>query len=354
MKNILDVKVSCFKNIFSSTDPREINLITWLKSTKYSKEVDLIRKEKDKEVIKLLKETLPVITPSGLFKMGKNEALIKHSNLLCLDIDFKDNLHIKNYSDLKSELSKIKNIAYCGLSVSGNGYFCLIPILFPEKHKEHYEALKSLFEKIGINIDKQCSNLSRYRFYSYDTDAYFNYSAIPFSQIKAPPQQEQIKEPIQTKCFNNATYGELLINEICNRKIDITNGYREWFEIGCSIANEYGEPGRIFFHSISQFNMGYDYNKTDKQFTECLKNKYRFDINTLFYYCKLHNIYIKDILQTNGEILRTGTPANKKTLDPDIQQKKYSFDVKAFVLGGKDPDLNQVYKTIGTTDKAPF
>lgn len=350
MKNVLDVKVSCFKNVFSSTDPKEVNLITWLKSKKYFHKVEAIRKETDKNKIKHLKEELPVITPSGLFSKGKNEALVKHSNLLCIDIDFKDNTKIKNYQELKNQLSNIKNIAYCGLSVSGNGYFCLIPIAYPEKHKEHYELLKELFETIGIIIDKQCSNLSRYRFYSYDPDAYYNYSAIPFSQIKRAQLQELIEVRSQGRTMNNSNHGELLINEIFKRKIDITTGYREWFEIGCALANEYGEAGREYFHSISQFNISYHFKQTDKQFNECLRHKYSYDINTLFYYCKLHNIYLKDILHNNEGDCRERKPIEQQQVNP---KEHWCNEINSFI-DQKETDLEKIQKIIQEETEAPF
>ena len=36
-------------------------------------------------------------------------------------------------------------MAYCGLSVSGKGFWGLIPIANPDKHRLHFTALKEAF-----------------------------------------------------------------------------------------------------------------------------------------------------------------------------------------------------------------
>ncbi len=67
---------------------------------------------------------MPAFTPSGIFKNPRNnDNLVRHSKFVCIDIDGKDNTDIMNFKELKKEFKKIKNIAYAGLSVGGNGYF---------------------------------------------------------------------------------------------------------------------------------------------------------------------------------------------------------------------------------------
>ena len=67
---------------------------------------------------------------SGIFQpTRKAENLVKHSGLICVDIDRQDNLQIDNWDEVKQELSKLPQIAYASLSVSGNGYFVTIPLV---------------------------------------------------------------------------------------------------------------------------------------------------------------------------------------------------------------------------------
>jgi hypothetical protein len=290
-KSILDIKISAFPS-YLATEPRDVNLLLWLTSKKYSLEVEKIRNTADKKIRDKLKSKLPAITPSGLFSKRNSNSLIKHSGFIQIDIDFKDNTHIKNYTEIKKEISNIKEVAYCGLSVSGNGYWGLIPISEPSKHKQHFEYLLLKFRSLGIEIDKSCKDVSRLRGYSYDDNAYFNHSAKTFNQVlkKAkkcitPNKYFQTNNSESTQ--NNV---EKYINAIQEKRIDIATNYEIWFSIGCAIANEFGENGRDYFHVLSRINNEYIEFKTEKQYTHCLKKRYNYTIATFFYYCKINNV----------------------------------------------------------------
>ena len=103
-----------------------------------------------------------------------------------MDVDEKDNTNIENYEGLKKELCKIPNVAYCGCSVSGRGFWLVIPIAFPKKHKQHFEFIRRFFEDKGLVIDKACSDVSRLRVYAFDPEAYFNHSAKPLKAYYEP------------------------------------------------------------------------------------------------------------------------------------------------------------------------
>ena len=110
-KSILDINISVFQN-YLATEPKEVNLLMWLNSKKYKLDVLKIRDIEEEKTKKILKSKLPAITPSGLFSKRNAKSLIKHSGFIQFDVDFKDNIHINNYSVLKKEISKIKEIAY--------------------------------------------------------------------------------------------------------------------------------------------------------------------------------------------------------------------------------------------------
>ena len=170
-------------------------------------------------------------------------------------------------------MREIKNVAYCGVSVSGRGYFVIIPIAYPERHEQHFDALKAAFQKFGIVIDESCRNVDRLRGYSYDPDAYFNEQAKPYSRYIAP--QPQAYTP-QCNCLpigNEADKVEAILKQIEANRIDITAGYHTWRDLGFAFANEFGEAGRDYFHRVSQFYTGYDIQKTDAQFNKGLKGK---------------------------------------------------------------------------------
>jgi len=194
----LNVTVSCFANA-KSTEPQPVNLLTWLTTDKYKEQVETIRQTATKEERTKLKQQLPAATPSGIFTERKAACIVKHSGLMCLDIDYQDNKHIGNFAQLKEELAKIQNIAYIGLSVSGGGYFCIVPIAQPEKHKLHFKALHKQLAAFGIVLDTSGSDVSRLRFASYDPEAYFNHKARVYTNI----YKEETPKP-QTKTTSSS------------------------------------------------------------------------------------------------------------------------------------------------------
>ena len=292
-KNILDIEVSCFKNYLTPNNPKKITLRKWLESSKYRDQVLEIRNTENKESRNKLKSLLPAITPSGLFSYRSAKSLVSHSGFLQIDIDFSDNSHITNYRDLKEELMNIENFAYVGLSVSGNGYWGLIPILYPDKHKAHFDALHKGFINLGIKIDSSCRDVCRLRGYSIDDSPYFNFDAKPFSDVV---DLCPIKKRNTFSNFRNDSNSPFLycINKIQELGIDISNGdYKIWYEIGCSIVSEYGERGLEYFTIISNQYQGEQSITPDSQYKYCLRNQNGFGIGTFFYYCKVNGISYK-------------------------------------------------------------
>jgi len=130
---------------------------------------------------------MAALMPSGIFSNRGKNFLVKHTRFIAIDIDFKDNLHITNYTSIKEQLSKLSCVAYCGLSVSGTGYWALIHIEYPDKHEEHFEFIRQYLAMKGLVIDPVCKNVDRVRYYSFDPDAYFNHSAKPLQSYYRPP-----------------------------------------------------------------------------------------------------------------------------------------------------------------------
>lgn len=193
MKSILDIDVSCFKNYQTAWNPKPVNLLDWLKSDKYKPQVDAIRQLSDKAKRDTLKSQLPGITPSGVFTHRRMSNLVSHTGFMAIDIDQDDtNKQIENLSDLKQQISNIKQIAYCGLSVSGTGYWALIPIEpDPKLHKAYFDYIAGIFASHwNISLDKSCKDISRLRGYSYDPEAYFNHEAV-----RLPPPPQKVMKP---------------------------------------------------------------------------------------------------------------------------------------------------------------
>ena len=256
-QDVLNVEVSCFANYNTPSNPRPVNLYAWLINTKYRDKVLGIRAESEKLKRDALKATLPAITPSGEFTYRQASDLIRHSKLLQFDIDFKDNPQIRNYANLKDQLAKLPFVAYCGLSVSGTGYWGLVPIAYSERHRQHFDALRRVFAHYGINLDDKPRNVASLRGYSYDIDAYFAQQVMLFELYDEP-------QPVAVRQFSHTVNAdteqqrvEVCLGAITRCNIDITSGYNNWYAIGCDLASTFGEGGRSYFHVVSQCHPEY-------------------------------------------------------------------------------------------------
>lgn len=316
--NALNVEVSYFKKCKPSRDdpPQTVNLLTFLRSEKHRAAVEQVRAIEDKEERDDLKKALlPGITPSGIFTYRDEEHLVKHSGLIAGDIDFKDNPY--NPETIKRQVAKIRNVSYCGLSASGRGLWFLVPIAYPEQHKEHYAALIAYFARLGIVLDSGPANVASFRFYSFDPAAYFNLNAVPYTRLLT--QQPDAYKPGSSSAQvvgNDAEKVEAIVRQIEAGRLDITGNYQDWFSLLSSLAT-LGEAGRDFAHRISQFYPKYRTRETDRQFGYCLQMKAnRFSLGTLFKVAADHGITFKERFALEVRQPRPAPPRTPNTTTP--------------------------------------
>ena len=168
--------------------PIDSTVLEELQNQKHLHHQNKVRNETDPDKQIALKGAAAVFTISCQCKGTKKAIdIVSYTKLIAIDIDFKDNLHITNYAELKAEICKIKNVAYCGLSIRGKGFFIIIPIEYTDKHQQHFEWLKMYFTAKGINIDPVCGNVNRLRYHSFDADAYYNHQAKRLQAYYVPP-----------------------------------------------------------------------------------------------------------------------------------------------------------------------
>lgn len=318
--SVLNVEVSCFKDVFTASDPVTVNLLTWLSSPKHEAKQRQLRQIADKAQRDAIKCTLPGITPSGTFSYRMESKLIRHSGLIQFDIDPKGNEGIMNYHELKAHIRNIRNVAYCGLSASGNGFWGVIQVAYPELHKEHFAVIERKFMEFGIVIDPKPKNVASLRGYAYDSDGYFNHHPVTLEAYEEEVREtiKTYNRPISTDPQENEMKVELCLSEIRDRGLDITAGYEAWFEIGCSLANAFGEQGRDYFHEVSQMNDGYRSQKADRQFTYCLCKRYRYSLGTFFYHCKQQGIFVPPHFGPGEHTIRPkDRPPYRLTIRPD-------------------------------------
>ena len=286
-----------FSHRLSTTPIKTINLWEWLLlENKYTPYINDIRASSNEEERKFLKSKLPAITPSGVFSKRKADCLVEPTNLICIDIDGKDNPSISDMEELKKKLSKLSYIMYCGLSASGKGLFCIIPYKDYRNHKLHFNALEQEFKDMGIVVDSSCSDIGRLRFYSYDEYPYANPDAEIYTRtLEKVPEIKQSRFHQKTDIVHNSNQThqnidkntmsleefflsptnmdyasatplsktqkvERLLKRVIEEKKDITLIQKDWIAICCIIKNLFGDEGRELFHQVSSFSSKFFYN----------------------------------------------------------------------------------------------
>ena len=296
--DVLNVSVSCFANYDTPANPVTIRLLTWLHSDKHRPKIEALRLVGDKATRDAIKATLPAITPSAVFTYRQEASIVpgSHTRLLQFDIDLKDNRHIRNYADLKAQISKLPFVAYCGLSASGKGYWGLVPIAYPERHGQHFDALKRVFAHYKIQIDTKPRNVASLRGYSYDPAPYLPERVQVFELYDRPPLPPKRDFTRTTDADTERERVEVCIQEVLRQGTYIGDNYADWYAVGCGLANGFGESGRNYFHHVSQNYPGYQPGATDKQFTACLRANSKATLGTFFHLCQRHGIAWKELM----------------------------------------------------------
>ena len=173
-KDIFDTTLAVYNGVRDGYGTT-CKLRTFLFDKNHIQEIEYLRTLQTKEERNAIKRRLPQACISGIFQpTRKADNLVRHSGLICLDVDRKDNQDIDNWADLKQELAKLPQVAYISLSVSGNGYFLILPLRYPQFHKQQFVQLKRDFNKMRIIIDPACGDVTRMRCMSYDPRPYIN------------------------------------------------------------------------------------------------------------------------------------------------------------------------------------
>lgn len=314
--DIHSIRVSRFANYKANRTNGQVNLWDWLlRKNAHTSTVYKIRSIADEAEIRSLKAGLPAVTISCICEKRKADAVLEHTGLICIDIDGKDNPEITDMGQLKSRLSILEYVLYCGLSVSGKGLFCIIPIANSDMHKQHFYALERDFKEMRIIIDQACHDVCRLRGYSYDEKAYVNPGARTYAATlerrNSVFQQDNIKENAYTpkllkediqvekqsaQDFLFQTHTDynsvlvvskteqvgLLIHRIVEYGIDITCVYADWIAICHIIKNLFDEDGRALFHQISSFYPNYDFDEADHKYSSVVRWRYKYNSDRIF------------------------------------------------------------------------
>jgi len=209
MQSILNRIVSSYNNY--AAQAMDINLLMYLNDTSYKEQVLNIRSKATKAERDLLKGYLPGITPSAICRPTRSaNNIVAHTGLVCFDLD---KLPSEKMNDIFNIVTNMPYVAYCGLSVSGTGYWGIIPISNKGKHTQHFEAIRLYFQSCGIDsiyFDSAVKDICRYRYKSFDEVAYFNHNAQIFDFLFETPVRA--KRAYKTNSTENNPFDDFNIN----------------------------------------------------------------------------------------------------------------------------------------------
>jgi hypothetical protein len=175
------------------------NLIESIKNGEFKTEIEKIRNEEDKKKRSKLKQYLPAVTWSGEFEPRLMTGLIRHSGLICIDID-------DAITDTQIEYLKKLSYVFCLFkSPSGFGVKVIFRVdLYNEKinspsreadlssimtaHWEFFRGIADMLKtEFALEADESGKDLCRLCFVSYDPNIYVNPdpSWIPISLARA-------------------------------------------------------------------------------------------------------------------------------------------------------------------------
>lgn len=290
-RSLFNAQVSVFRSVKAKAPTATVHLwqmLCAIQSGKYRDRVEAVRNEPDKETRRMLKGQLPCFTVAGVFRGGKAQDLEAHTSFICIDLDEKDNEECANFAELKEVIGRCPNVAFCAHSVGGAGYFCLVPIADPAKHRAYFRALCADFKKCGLTVDRSGVDVGRKRLVSYDPEPYINTGAEVYDYTlpeKEHPRAQRLNQEVPEEARNPLL---LAILEWADKKgADLTGDYGQWFEMLCALASTFGEGGREYAHRLSKNGPDYKKEDTDKQYDECLKHDgYAYRFGTLLLHAR--------------------------------------------------------------------
>ena len=266
------------------------------------------------------KKMLPGATLSGLFSLYEDDSLThpgqqvmvsrrethlyRHTGWLAIDIDLQDNQQLPNFENIRMVARFRPEIGLLMRSCSGTGYFGLVRLAYPDRHKEQFKAILKEYAALGIVLDKQCGNIGRVRFASWDDEAhiYINDHVQPYQGLATDePQVIPRARPMYRQPQSHSSYGgygdkafwedprtqdriiELIVKAFVSRNINITESYDEWTKAGWALkAHPYGER---LFHELSSCSRKYNSAQTALKWRQ-LGNSHTVSYHYLFHAAK--------------------------------------------------------------------
>ena len=268
------------------------------------------------------KKMLPGATLSGLFALYEDDSLThpgqrvmvsrrethlkQHTGWLAIDIDLDDNKHLTQFNNVRFVCQYRPEIALLMRSCSGSGYFGLVRLAYPDRHKDQFKALLKDYAACGITLDRSCGNIGRVRFASWDDPEhiYINENVVPYKGLEGEQSQlvslalrqtySSHHENVEHRAEDNSHFWkqqraqdrliEVIVQELVGNHRNITESYEEWVKAGWALRSH--PYGLHLFHQLSRCSSKYNEAQTNQKWQQ-LGNSKTVTYNYLIHACKV-------------------------------------------------------------------
>ena len=171
-------KISFFKAPITNVQPHSRatlrQIYNAVKGNYYKEQTEKLRTITDPKQARTFKaQNFDYCTFSGIFTKRSDNALLKHSKLICLDFD-----NIADLNKLRFQLltDEYLNTQLLFTSPSGNGLKWIITIdANQHTHADYFNALSNYIKQTyNVEVDKSGKDISRACFLPFDPYAYIN------------------------------------------------------------------------------------------------------------------------------------------------------------------------------------
>ena len=180
------MRVTFFKNIKTPDEPYHVGVseaFARIRDGASKDQIEQYRSTGDKK----LKNNLPLVCFSGEFLRRSDSHIIEHSGLVVLDFD-----HI-DVKESKSFIGSDDYVHACWVSPSGDGIKAVVKITNPERHRDHFRALVTYFQKqYNLEVDESGINESRACYESHDPDIVVNQNSKKFGAFTSEKAEKQV------------------------------------------------------------------------------------------------------------------------------------------------------------------
>lgn len=268
------------------------------------------------------KKHLPGATLSGLFALYEDDSLThpgqrvmvsrrethlkQHTGWLAIDIDLDDNKQLTQFNNVRFVCQYRPEIALLMRSCSGSGYFGLVRLAYPDRHKDQFKALLKDYAACGITLDRSCGNIGRVRFASWDDPEhiYINENVVPYKGLEGEQSQlvslasrqtyRSHHENVENRAEDDSNFWEqqraqdrlieVIVQELVGNHRNITESYDEWVKAGWALRSH--PYGLHLFHQLSRCSSKYNEAQTNLKWQQ-LGNSQTVTYNYLIHACKV-------------------------------------------------------------------